>query len=76
MGNPESAAHVAAELRAARARRRMTQVEVAKRANLAPNTVRRLEAGERDVSLGQILALAEALDISPHVFLVEPERQQ
>ncbi|AXK88879.1 helix-turn-helix domain-containing protein [Nocardia farcinica] len=69
MGNSASAQHIAAELRAARARRKLTQAELAERAGLHVNSVARLERGERDAKVGQILALASALGVEPHIFL-------
>ncbi|WP_349618550.1 helix-turn-helix domain-containing protein [Azotobacter salinestris] len=45
----------------ARIARRVTQAELAARANISRNTVTRLEAGDAGVAIGQILRYLDAL---------------
>lgn len=54
----------AVELRALRARRDMSQVDLAQAAGIGRSTLRRLEKGERDLDLPQAMAIAEALGVS------------
>lgn len=60
---------VAAQLRAERARADLTQAELASRAELAINTVRRIENEERTMSLPQLFALCRVLGIEPGRFI-------
>ncbi|WP_411157404.1 helix-turn-helix domain-containing protein [Nocardia farcinica] len=62
-------AAVAAHLRAERARADMKQTELAEAAHLAVNTIRRLESGERRMTLEQLVLIAEALGVTPGEFL-------
>lgn len=64
---------VAAQLRAERARAGWTQQQVADATEIAVNTVRRLEAGTRELKMPQLFAIAEALgfDAGPFVDLIQ-----
>jgi transcriptional regulator with XRE-family HTH domain len=64
-------ARLGSELRAMRSRQRITQVELAALAGVHPSTVHRLETGDREAKVGQLLALATALDISATDLLPE-----
>ncbi|MDB6081122.1 MAG: putative transcriptional regulator [Chlamydiia bacterium] len=50
---------------------RLTQEELAERAGLDPTYIGSIERGERNVSLGNILALAQALMLSPKDLIPE-----
>lgn len=71
MDQPPGVAFVAAELRAARARRDMKQSELAALTRLSVQTVGRLEAGTHAASVPQLMVIAEALEVSPRSFLPE-----
>ncbi|MFR9773171.1 helix-turn-helix domain-containing protein [Nocardia sp. SC052] len=60
---------VARHLKAERVRRGLLQADLAKKAGLAVNTIRRLENGEREMKFSQLFALAEALGVSPGAFI-------
>jgi transcriptional regulator with XRE-family HTH domain len=49
----------------------MKQSELAALAHLSVDTISRLEAGTRSASVPQLMALAEALDVSPRSFIPE-----
>jgi transcriptional regulator with XRE-family HTH domain len=66
-----SVQHYATELRAARTRRRWSQAELAKRSGMSPNTISRLENARREPRIGQIVALAEVLEVPAHVFVLD-----
>ena len=63
------------ELRRARDRRDMTQVELARRAQLSPIFIAKVEAGERMPSWDTLARLARTLKITVRVALV-PSRQR
>ena len=65
----------AAEMRVARARRGVTQSELAKSAGMSRATIARLEAGERSVDMSQLFLLCEALGVDPGDILNEVQRQ-
>jgi DNA-binding transcriptional LysR family regulator/DNA-binding Xre family transcriptional regulator len=52
------------QLRALRLAKHMSQAELARRTNMAPSTLNRLEAGERRISIGRLGLLAAALEVS------------
>lgn len=56
-------------IRAARKAAGLTQVEAARRANIAVNTLRLYEAGKRQPRIKQLYAIASALDTTPEVLL-------
>ena len=58
-------------IRAERVRRRMTQLDLIAKSGLGRSTVRRIESGERDMSVSQLLAIAAALDVSPVAILAD-----
>ncbi|WP_280245533.1 helix-turn-helix domain-containing protein [Nocardia abscessus] len=64
-----SVQHYGTTLRRCRRSREWSQVELAKRAGMSKNTISRLENGEREPRMGQIVALAEALAVPAHEFL-------
>ncbi|MGN0126035.1 MAG: helix-turn-helix domain-containing protein [Rhodococcus sp. (in: high G+C Gram-positive bacteria)] len=65
----------AAEIRAARARRGVTQAEVAKSSGMSRATIARLEAGERTLDMAQLFDLCEALGVDPGEILNAVQRQ-
>lgn len=72
MANP-ARAHFAAELRAARGRRRLTQADLAAHSGIAVNTIFRFENEQREPRIGQIVVLAEALGVPARSFLPESD---
>lgn len=56
-----AAVAVAAELRAARARKGLKQSELAELAGMDSKTIHRLETGKSNMSIPQLYALAQAL---------------
>ncbi|MFD6352953.1 helix-turn-helix domain-containing protein [Nocardia tengchongensis] len=56
---------VGEELRAARARRGYTRVELSAASGVAVSTIQRFENGERSPDMHQLFALCNALDVSP-----------
>lgn len=68
-------AAIAAELRAARARRGMTRDELAERAGVSRSAVFRIERGERVVRMDQLFQLAAALDADPADILQQAQIQ-
>jgi transcriptional regulator with XRE-family HTH domain len=68
---------IAARVRHARTRHGLTQAALAERADLAFETISRIESGREPPSLRTIVALADALDTTVDVLLGrEPERAQ
>jgi transcriptional regulator with XRE-family HTH domain len=61
-----------AALRRERIQQRLTQEELAKKAHLSPNPVRRLEQGQ-GVQLTAFLAMVEALGLSERLLRLFPE---
>jgi transcriptional regulator with XRE-family HTH domain len=55
--------HAAAAVRAERARRRISQAELARRIGWSPSTLADLEGGRRQVRLDDLPLLCEALDV-------------
>lgn len=53
------------ELRAARARRRLSRAQLANKSGLAVSTIQRFENGERSPDILQLQTLSDALEISP-----------
>ena len=70
MANP-ALAHFAAELRAARGRQRLTQLDLEALSGISHKTIARFENEQSDPRLGQMVALAEALSIPAGQFLPE-----
>ena len=66
-------AHFAAELRAARGRRRLTRSQLAVKAGLSVNTIQRFENEQREPRIGQLIALADALALPAALFLPESD---
>ncbi|WP_280412939.1 helix-turn-helix domain-containing protein [Nocardia asiatica] len=64
-----SVQHYRATLRRCRRDREWSQLELAKRAGMNVNTIRRFESGDREPRVGQLVALAEALEVPAHEFL-------
>lgn len=58
-------------VRAERARRRMTQAQLAERLGWAPSTLADLEGGRRQVRLDDLPLLCEALDVSLRKLLAD-----
>lgn len=50
-------------LKVARRKKKLTQVQVAEKANLHWNTIAKIERGEQDAQFPTALAIAEVLDI-------------
>lgn len=63
------AAYFAAELRAARGRRNLTQVQLAELSGISSKTIARFENAYREARVGQIIALAKSLGIPARTFL-------
>ncbi|MDF3309804.1 helix-turn-helix transcriptional regulator [Rhodococcus sp. T2V] len=60
---------VSAELRARRAFRGLTQAQTATVAGLSKSAVERLEKGDRDMDIPQLVALARTLDFDEVEFM-------
>lgn len=60
---------VAAELRAARARVRMTRPQLVAASGVSKSALERLENGERDMDIPQLVALTAALNTTPVKFM-------
>ena len=58
-------------IRAERTRRRMTQLDLIAKSGLGRSTILRIESGERDMSISQLLAIAAALNVSPVTILAD-----
>lgn len=56
---------LAREVRSRRAYLRMSQGELVAASGLSRSTITRIESGERDMSVPQLVAIAAALDTSP-----------
>ncbi|WP_280439783.1 helix-turn-helix domain-containing protein [Nocardia cyriacigeorgica] len=56
---------VGTALRVLRARRQISQRELARRTGLAKNTIYRIEHAERSIDVRQLFKIAEALDVTP-----------
>ncbi len=61
----------AANIRRIRLDKKMTQEEVAERADLHPNYVSSVERGERNISICNIERIARALDVPIYTLLQE-----
>lgn len=53
------------ELRASRARRRLSRAQLSNKSGLAVSTIQRFENGERSPDILQLQTLSDALEISP-----------
>lgn len=60
---------LAREIRARRAYLRMSQAELVAASGLSRSTVNRIENGDRDMSIPQLVAIAAALDTDPAAIL-------
>lgn len=60
---------LAREVRSRRAYLRMSQGELVAASGLSRSTITRIESGERDMSVPQLVAIAAALDIDPAALL-------
>jgi len=68
---------LAAQLRTARARRRLTQEALAERVGIHPSYLGSIERGRRNVPLDTLCRLAWALRIDPHELLRRvPEKRR
>lgn len=63
----------AANVRRIRLDKKMTQEEVAERADLHPNYVSSVERGERNISICNIERIARALDVPIYTLLHEAQ---
>ncbi|WP_437998720.1 helix-turn-helix transcriptional regulator [Sorangium sp. So ce185] len=61
--------YIAANLRRLRQKRGMTQEQLAEAAGIELRTMQAIEVGRQSMSLGTLLSLANALDVSPAVLL-------
>ncbi len=68
-------ADVAGEVLAMMARRRLSQVEVSKRAKIAPSTLSRKLLGGSDFTVAELYRLADVLDV-PAAELLPSERAE
>ncbi|ASN72035.1 hypothetical protein 7S2_42 [uncultured Caudovirales phage] len=57
-------AAIGGEIRALRGRRGMSQTELRERAGFSRSTMRRIESGERDVEIAELMAIATALGVT------------
>lgn len=55
---------IAGEIRALRGRRGISQAELRERAGFSRSTMGRIEAGERDVEIAELMAIAAALGVT------------
>ncbi|AOT24323.1 helix-turn-helix domain-containing protein [Propionibacterium phage B22] len=62
-------AAIAAQLRAERAAKGLTQVETARLAGVSESTIIRIEQGKRDLPVALLFELARVLDFEPGVFM-------
>lgn len=58
-------------MRLYRKRRNLTQLELAERANLSVDSIKRVERGSRTMSLENFMRIADALDVSVSYLLYE-----
>ena len=65
---------VANEIRAERARRRLTQEQVIERSRVPRSTYVRLEAGTRNIDMEQLHAIARALGVAARDLMERAER--
>ena len=56
---------IAAQIRARRAYLRMSQGDVVTNTGLSRSTISRIENGDRDLDVPQLVAICAALDVSP-----------
>lgn len=56
---------LAGEIRARRALKRVSQSELIAASGLSRSTINRIESGERDMSVPQLVAIAAALNATP-----------
>lgn len=65
------------ELRAARKKYKVTQAELAKRANLPRSTITRFESGDSNPTIGMLKKVAKALNMKVEVkFVYQPVTSQ
>lgn len=67
----DNAGRIAAALRAARARRGITQEQLAALSSIGAQTIGRFESGRREPRVGQLIRLATALGTTPSELLAE-----
>lgn len=65
---------VAAELRARRAYRHITQAELIKLSGISQSAIERLETGKRDMDIAQLVTLARALGFDPAEFMTSVQK--
>src|SRR4051812_26721201 len=68
---PDLLKAIGERLRARRLRRKTTQAELAATLGVTPATIARYEAGDRNLSVGTLLALAHALNVPAATLLGE-----
>lgn len=66
---------LAAELRAEKAAKELTYDEIAERSNMQKMTVHRYMSGSRDIPMGKLLAMCEALGVSLPVLIERAEQR-
>ena len=64
---------VADNIKKERRRRQLTQMELADRADISVDTVKRIERGRRSMSLDTYLGIVQALEISPSALVNEKQ---
>ncbi|RJO74133.1 XRE family transcriptional regulator [Nocardia panacis] len=69
----DNAGRIAATLRVARARRGITQEQLATLSTLAPQTISRFERGRREPRVSQLMRIAAALGTTPSELLAGVE---
>ncbi|CEG99584.1 helix-turn-helix domain-containing protein [Propionibacterium freudenreichii] len=62
-------AAIAAQLRAERAAKGLTQIETARLAGVSESTIIRVEQGKRDLPVALLFELARVLDFDPAAFM-------
>ncbi|EOM75552.1 XRE family transcriptional regulator [Rhodococcus rhodnii] len=67
-------AALAAVIRTERGRHAITQTQIAYRSGFSRSTIRRIERGERAVTVDQLVAIADAIGVKPAELLEEAIR--
>jgi transcriptional regulator with XRE-family HTH domain len=70
--NPTLVEHLAANLKAARAARGLTQEDVADKSDLSVAYISLLERGGRNAPLNTVERIADAIGVEPHTLLAPP----